>query len=146
MTSCEKHKWLAKKTASLLILVVHPGRSLFGFQALHVLITAYTSSEDHRQLWRQNKMDLVFIVKTSVGLPLLRTKFFLPLSKQIQQTTTHFFLIFPRKKKASTFHANCLLKRKFAWNDKAYFLEQIRKLFEMLKTKNVVRWNCYPAC
>ena len=52
-----------------------------------------------------------------------------------------FFTFFPRKK-ALTFRANCLLRRRqFAWNGKAYFLEKAWKIFQ-----NVVCWNFYPAC
>ena len=38
-----------------------------------------------------------------------------------------FFLFFPEKKDL-TFHANCLLRRQFAWNVKSCFLGKIRKI------------------
>ena len=50
------------------------------------------------------------------------------------------FLIFPRKQDL-TFHANCLLRRQFAWNVKSCFLGKIRKIFQ-----NVVCWKFYPEC
>ena len=50
------------------------------------------------------------------------------------------FLIFPRKQDL-TFHANCLLRRQFAWNVKSCFLGKIRKIFQ-----NVVCWNFYLEC
>ena len=50
------------------------------------------------------------------------------------------FLIFPRKQDL-TFHANCLLRRKFAWNVISCFLRKIRKIFQ-----NVVCWKFYPEC
>ena len=50
------------------------------------------------------------------------------------------FLIFPRKQDF-TFHANCLLRRQFAWNVKSCFLGKIRKIFQ-----NVVCWKFYPEC
>ena len=48
------------------------------------------------------------------------------------------FLIFPRKQDL-TFHANCLLRRQFAWNVKSCSLGKIRKIFQ-----NVVCWKFYP--
>ena len=50
------------------------------------------------------------------------------------------FLIFPRKQDL-TFHANCLLRRQFAWNVLSCFLRKIRKKFQ-----NVVCWKFYPEC
>ena len=50
------------------------------------------------------------------------------------------FLIFPRKQDL-TFHANCLLRRQFAWNVISCFLRKIRKIFQ-----NVVCWKFYPEC
>ena len=50
------------------------------------------------------------------------------------------FLIFTRKQ-GLTFHANCLLRRQFAWNVKSCFLGKIRKIFQ-----NVVCWKFYPEC
>ena len=50
------------------------------------------------------------------------------------------FLIFPRKQDL-TFHANCLLRRQFAWNVKSCFLGKIRKIFQ-----NVVCWKFFPEC
>ena len=50
------------------------------------------------------------------------------------------FLIFPRKQDM-TFHANCLLRRQFAWNVISCFLGKIRKIFQ-----NVVCWKFYPEC
>ena len=50
------------------------------------------------------------------------------------------FLIFPRKQDL-TFHANCLLRRQFAWNVKSCFLGKIRKIFQ-----SVVCWKFYPEC
>ena len=50
-----------------------------------------------------------------------------------------FFLIFPSKLDL-TIHANCLLRRQFAWSVKSYFLGKIRKIFQ-----NIVCWNFYPV-
>ena len=50
------------------------------------------------------------------------------------------FLIFPRKQDL-TFHANCLLRRQYAWNVKSCFLGKLRKYFQ-----NVVCWKFYPEC
>ena len=41
-------------------------------------------------------------------------------------TNWYFYLIFPRKQ-ALTFHANCLLRRQFAWTVKACFLRINKK-------------------
>ena len=57
-----------------------------------------------------------------------------------RRQTDDIFLIFPRKQDL-TFHANCLLRRQFAWNVKSCFLGKIRKIFQ-----NVVCWNFYPEC
>ena len=46
---------------------------------------------------------------------------------------------FSRKNKK--LHANCLLKRQFAWSVISNFLGKIRKIFQ-----NAVCWNFYPAC
>ena len=50
------------------------------------------------------------------------------------------FLIFLRKQD-TTFHANCLPRRQFAWNVISCFLRKIRKIFQ-----NVVCWKFYPEC
>ena len=50
------------------------------------------------------------------------------------------FLIFPRKQDM-TFHANCLLRRQFAWNVISCFLGKIRKIFQ-----SVGCWKFYPEC
>ena len=47
------------------------------------------------------------------------------------------FLIFLRKQDM-TFHANCLLRRQFAWNVISCFLRKIRKIFQ-----NVVCWKFF---
>ena len=49
-----------------------------------------------------------------------------PLYGQSQQTNNwwYFFSILVRKH-AFTFHANCLIRKQFAWNDKACFLGKI---------------------
>ena len=57
-----------------------------------------------------------------------------------RRQTDDIFLIFPRKQD-STFHANCLLRRQFAWNVISCFLRKIRKIFQ-----NVVCWKFYPEC
>ena len=51
-----------------------------------------------------------------------------------------FFLFFPENRPL-TFHANCLPRRRFAWNITAYFLKKKRKVFQ-----NVICWNYLPAC
>ena len=48
-----------------------------------------------------------------------------------------FFLFFVENR--MTPHANCLLKRQFAWSVKYYFLGKIRKIFQ-----NVIYWNFLP--
>ena len=50
------------------------------------------------------------------------------------------FLIFPRKQDM-TFHANCHLRRQFAWNVISCFLGKIRKIFQ-----NIICWKIYPEC
>ena len=50
------------------------------------------------------------------------------------------FLIFSRKQDL-TFHANCLLRRQFAWIVKSCVLGKIRKIFQ-----NVICWKFYPEC
>ena len=57
-----------------------------------------------------------------------------------RQQIDDIFLIFPRKHDL-TLHANCLLRRQFAWNVISCFLEKIRKMFQ-----NVVCWKFYPEC
>ena len=57
-----------------------------------------------------------------------------------RRQTGDIFLIFPRKQDL-TLHANCLLRRQFAWNVKSCFLGKIRKIFQ-----NVVCWKFYPEC
>ena len=52
----------------------------------------------------------------------------------------HISLIFPWKQ-TLTFHANCLLRRQFAWNIKGYFLLNKKKMFQ-----NVASWTFYSAC
>ena len=48
--------------------------------------------------------------------------------QKFQQTTFwNIFLMFPRKQ-ALAFHANWLLRSQFAWNSKAYFLENVIKM------------------
>ena len=44
-----------------------------------------------------------------------------------------FFYFFPENKLWHCIHANCLLKRQFAWNIKAYFLGKTNK-------KNIIIW------
>ena len=53
---------------------------------------------------------------------------------------TIFFSYFSQKT-GLTFHANCLLRRQFAWNIRSCSLGRIRKIFQ-----NVVCWNYYSAC
>ena len=48
------------------------------------------------------------------------------------------FLTFPRKQDL-TFHANCLLRRQFAWNAISCFLGKIRKIFQNVVLKNLPR-------
>ena len=43
-----------------------------------------------------------------------------------RQQIDDIFLIFPRKQDL-TFHANCLLRKQFAWNVKSFFLGKIKK-------------------
>ena len=51
-----------------------------------------------------------------------------------------FFSNFSRKYDL-TLHANCLLRRQFAWSVKSYFLGKVRKIFQ-----NFVCWNFHPGC
>ena len=64
-------------------------------------------------------------------------KSMLTLGKLSRRQTDDIFRIFPGKY-ALTFHANCLLRRQFAWSVKAYFLEKLRKIFQ-----NITCWNFY---
>ena len=45
------------------------------------------------------------------------------------------FLSFFLEKRILTLHANCLLRRQFAWNVKSYFLGKIKKYFKMLSVE-----------
>ena len=47
------------------------------------------------------------------------------------------FLIFPRKQDL-TFHANCLLRRQFAWNVKSCFLGKLRKIFSKYRLLKIL--------
>ena len=145
MTSCENINDWPKRLPVCLILLSNQYDRCLVFR-LHVLITAYTSSEDPSQLWRQNKMDLVFIVSTDVGLLLLRTKlnFYLSLSK-FSRRQLIFFLIFPRKK---SFDISWKLspKEKICMKWQSLFSGTNTKTIWKCWKWNAVRWNCYPAC
>ena len=60
------------------------------------------------------------------------------MGKFSRRQTDDIYRIFPRKHDLSL-HANCLIRRQFAWGVKSYFLGKIRKIFEN------VCWNFYPA-
>ena len=50
-------------------------------------------------------------------------------------TDNNLMIFFFFRKHDLTLHANCLLRRQFAWNVKPCFLEQIRRIFQ-----NIVCW------
>ena len=66
-------------------------------------------------------------------------KLFHTLVEFSRQQIDDIFPIFPRKL-ALKFHANCLLRRQFARNVKAYFLGKIREIFGI-----VIHWIFLPS-
>ena len=62
-------------------------------------------------------------------------------SGKIQQMTNWLYFSYFSPENRLTFHTDCLLRRQFAWNVEACFLEKIRKIFEF-----VICWNVYLAC
>ena len=57
--------------------------------------------------------------------------------KSRSRSVSIFFLLFPENR-LLTFHANCLLRRQFAWNVKAYFLQKISSVSSAESVKRVV--------
>ena len=81
---------------------------------------------------------LMPLTKTSSPQPLTFTTLWADAADDKLRT---YFLMFFLRKQASTFHANCLLRRQCAWNVEAsLFSWKPRKIFQ-----NVVCWIFFPS-
>ena len=116
-------KWIAEAVISMRNLAVWSGRDLGSS------VSTESGSRPDQKAWM---CSLLLVLLPAQPLPH---------AGHFQQTTNWwYFSYFPRKLDL-TFHANCLLRRQFAWNVISCFLRKIRKIF-----KNVVCWKFYPEC